>query len=185
MSSLLRYTAALLLMCAPIAARATTIRPMSLRELTRSSSTIAVAQATRVWSQWTPDHRLIYTYTEFSVKQALKGSPSSTIVVQQLGGSVGDVKMTVAGVEHWRSGDETVLFLNPNQSGNGTYLVTGLLQGDFRVSRDRNGRSMVTNPVGSGVESFDTATHQLQEFTPVRMSLTQLQTLVRQYREER
>lgn len=180
MKNLLRIAAVLSLLCA--SAWATTIRPMSLKELTRTSSTVAVAQAVRVWSQWSDDHRLIYTYTEFSVEQALKGDPGSTMVVRQLGGRVGDLEMKVSGVQHWTPGEETVLFLNKSKSGDGTYLVTGLLQGDFRISRRLSGEAMVTNPVGSGVETFDTATHKLAEFTPARMTLSQLQNLVQRYR---
>jgi hypothetical protein len=178
--NLLSIAAIVSLLCA--SAWATTIRPMSLKELTRTSSTVAVAQAVKVWSQWSDDHRLIYTYTEFSIEQSLKGDPGTRLVVRQLGGRVGDLEMKVAGVQHWRPGEETVLFLNKSKSGDGTYLVTGLLQGDFRISRRLSGEAMVTNPVGTGVETFDPTTHRMGEFTPARMTLSQLQTLVQRYR---
>src|SRR6478752_6176987 len=112
---------------------ATTIVPVSVERLARESSHIVEAQASQSWSQWNPQHSLIFTYTRFQVARDLKGQAPTTIVVKQPGGSAEGYTQKVAGVRHWRSGDQAVLFLRPSQEMDGTLEITGLMQGNFLI----------------------------------------------------
>ena len=124
--------------CAALAA-ATSVIPISLQQLTQRASTVVEARAQNSWSQWNPQHTLIFTYTRFAVMKALKGETPQTIVVRQMGGKVGTLRQTVAGVRSWRPGEESMLFLRPSAEGNGVMAIVGLMQGDFRITRTATG----------------------------------------------
>src|SRR6267378_8466305 len=126
---------------------ATTIVPVSVERLTRESSHIVEGQASQSWSQWNSQHSIIFTYTRFQVIRALKGQAPLTIVVKQPGGSAEGYTQKVAGVRHWRTGDQAVLFLRPSQEMDGTLEVTGLMQGNFLVHKNATGETMVSNGV--------------------------------------
>src|SRR5258705_4218168 len=109
----IRHAAAFLFV--GVSLSATTIVPVSVERLTRQSTHIVEAQASQSWSQWNPQHSLIFTYTQFQVARALKGQAPAMIVVKQPGGSAEGYTQKVAGVRHWRTGDQAVLFLRPSQ----------------------------------------------------------------------
>jgi hypothetical protein len=162
---------------------ATTIIPISVERLTDISSDVVVAHANKSWSTWNAQHTMIVTFTEFSVDDHLKGSGSSTITVKQPGGSAGDYTQRVAGVRPWSAGESAVLFLRP--SADGTFVVSGLMQGDFRMRKQTSGSMLVDNGSGSAsgaseqVLSFDSSSKSLAPFSGTRMTLDQLQQRVR------
>ncbi len=132
------------LACAPLVV-ATSMVPVSVETLASHAELIMQGQATRSWSQWNIQHTLIYTFTEFSVAQTLKGNASGKIVVKQLGGSVDGVTQHVSGVRSWQPGEEAVLFLRASEAKDGTHVVVGLVQGDFRLQRLSSGEVRVSN----------------------------------------
>lgn len=165
---------------------ATTIEPMSVECLTDISSDVVVAHAVSSRSQWNAQHTMIVTYTEFAVDKRLKGSSGAVITVKQPGGSAEGYTQRVAGVRPWSAGESAVLFLRPSPSNDGAFVVSGLMQGDFRVRRSvsgsavaDNGVDMSTKEVGSEVESFNPSDRSLAPYRGNRMSLDELQARVR------
>jgi hypothetical protein len=153
-------------------ASATTVVPMSVEALASVSSHVLEGTALQSWSQWNSAHTLIVTYTRFQVLRTLKGQAPSTVIVQQLGGKVGEITQKVAGVRHWNPGEQAVLFLRPNAAGDGSMVVTGLVQGNFLFLRGINGEAVVSNgmpevseyKVGSGqVSTYRGSALRLQE----------------------
>ena len=124
---------------------ATTVIPMSVEKLAAGSTHIVEARAVKSSSQWNADHTLIFTYTEFTVTRTLKGQLPATILVRQLGGTVEGITQKVAGVRHWRPGEEAVLFLQPSSIPDGAMVVTGLMQGNFLMRRTASGVTYVSN----------------------------------------
>jgi hypothetical protein len=155
---------------------ATTIIPVSVERLTTESSHVVEARALSSWSQWNPQHSLIFTFTKFEVSRTLKGQAPSTIVVKQIGGSAEGYTQKVAGVRHWREGDQAVLFLHPSPSGDGTLEVTGLMQGDFRMHAAPSGTT-VSNGV-AGVTSYDQNSQQTAPYQGSGMRLEDLESRV-------
>lgn len=158
-------------------ASATTVIPMSVEELTRASEHVVQARAVEQWSEWAPNHGLILTFTRFQVMNTLKGGVPTTFVVKQLGGQVGDHRSKVAGVRYFRSNEETVLFLHPAMAKDSTYVITGLMQGNFHV--DRSGAKVTVGNGVPAVHAFSTASHSVTEFQGSHMTLDDLQTRVR------
>jgi hypothetical protein len=156
---------------------ATTIVPVSVERLTRESSHIVEGQATESWSQWNPQHSLIFTYTRFQVARALKGQVPVTIVVKQPGGSAEGYTQKVAGVRHWRSGDQAVLFLRPSQERDGSLEVTGLMQGNFLVHKSDTGETMVSNGVPE-VSAYQASSHAVTQYRGSGMRLDELESRI-------
>ncbi len=168
----------LLLVLAASVASATSIIPMTVEQLTRTSEGIVEAQAVQQWSEWTPDHNTILTYTRFRVTSVLKGPVPAEITVKQLGGKVGDSMVKVAGVRYFRPQEETVLFLHPAMANDGTYVITGLMQGNFHVNR-----AGTEATVSNGIKSPNTYTVSagggVNQYQGTRMTLIELEARVR------
>lgn len=165
-----------LLVALAMVSSATTVVPMSIERLTAASEHVLEARAIQTWSQWDASHSMIFTYTRFQVLRALKGSAAQTVVVKQMGGRATGYVMKVAGVRHWRPGDEAVLFLRRSQTGDGTLVVTGLLQGNFRI--ERTGTESTVSNGASGARRFDPESKSVAPFQGKRMTLSELESQV-------
>jgi hypothetical protein len=157
---------------------ATTIVPVSVERLARESSHIVEGQAAESWSQWNPQHSLIFTYTRFQVARALKGQAPVTIVVKQPGGSAEGYTQKVAGVRHWRTGDQAVLFLRPSQEVDGTLEITGLMQGNFLMHKSDAGEIMVSNGV-LDVSAYQASSNAVTQYRGSGMRLDELESRIR------
>lgn len=165
---------------------ATTVFPMSVERLTDISSDVVVGHAVKSWSSWNAQHTLIVTYTQFAVDNRLKGAGGAMVTVKQPGGSDEGYTQHVAGVRPWSRGESAVLFLRRSQSGD-ALVVSGLIQGDFRIRRTASGTLVADNGLEDG--ALAAGREQVQEFNPAdksispylghRMTLDQLQQRVR------
>lgn len=170
------FVMAVLLGCAA-AARATTVIPMSVEELTQAASHIVEAQAVSSRSAWNQQHTLIYTFTTFQVTRALKGAAAKTITIKQLGGSAEGYTQKVAGVHHAQAGEAALLFLRASAAGDGTYAIVGLVQGNFRMFRAGDGRIMVTNGI-SGAQAVERGTGRVAEFAGQPMTVSEAEARI-------
>jgi hypothetical protein len=157
------------------AAHATTIVPMTVEELTQAATTVVEAQAGESWSQWNPQRTVIFTYTRFTVTNALKGAPAAQVVVKQPGGVVDTVGQVVPGVRQFQPGENTLLFLRPSSTP-GSYVVVGLMQGNFRLYRARSGLTAATNGV-PGASALRAG--KIADYRGTTMLLDELETRVR------
>ncbi len=154
----------------PAVALATTVRPMSVEDLTRSAAVVVKAQAGESWSQWNPQHSIIFTYTRYTVLKPLKGGVAGEIIVKQPGGIVGPVGQRVPGVRFAQPGEQAVLFLRPSAAADGSHVIVGLMQGNFLVYRSRTGVIRASNGVpnvsqlqGSSLKVYTGASLSLEE----------------------
>ncbi len=170
----LRVLLAILALC--LGAFSTTVIPMSVERLTRASTDVVRARALASWTAWDASHTRIFTYTRFAVLKRLKGRTASNFVIKQMGGSAGGYTQHVAGVRSFVSGEESLLFLHPSQAGDGTLVIVGLMQGNFRVLRSPAGDT-VSNGV-PGVNTFDPRTHRLGSYGGSSMMLSDVESRV-------
>jgi hypothetical protein len=155
---------------------ATTIEPMSVERLAQESSLIVRGRAGESRVEWDEAGTLMYTYTRVAVAQTWKGAAVESVVVKQPGGSDGRYTQRVSGVRYFRAGEESVLFLKPSAADE-SYVVAGLMQGNFRV-RQANGEAIASNGV-SGVRAFDRASGVSREYRGARMTVAELESRVR------
>jgi hypothetical protein len=166
---------ALALIFASVTLCATTVVPASVERLTAQSTHVALARALDNRALWDASHSRIYTLTRFQPLRQMKGSLPATFTVKRLGGHLDGYNMKVSGVRGWEPGDDAVLFLRPQADGN--FIVTGLMQGDFRVTRSASGTLMVSNGV-RGARQLE-ASGEVNDFQGSRMSLADLEQRVR------
>ncbi len=167
---------AVMLGCA--AARATTVIPVSVEQMTRTASDVIEARALSSRSAWNPQHTLIYTYTSFLVTRTMKGQAAHTITVKQLGGSAEGYTQKVAGVHHPQAGEQALLFLRPSVAGDGTYVIVGLIQGYFRIYHAAGGDTMVSNGIGR-VQALERGSGRTEEFTGSPMTVNEAEARIR------
>ncbi len=179
----LRLAAALLcLLLAGGPLTATTIIPMSVERLTRASSDVVLGEAADSWTEWNPEHTLIFTVTRVRVQRALKGDAGDTIFVKQMGGASGAYQQKVAGVRYWQEGEQSVIFVHKAQNDDNRYVITGLMQGNFTV-KTAGADPEVSNGV-EGVEAVDAQTKTVKTFRGATMRLSQLEARVKKVASE-
>jgi hypothetical protein len=164
-----------LIACVSVAG-ATTIIPMSVEELTRAASHVVEAHALRSWTSWNAQHTLIYTYTTFQVSRTLKGQAADTLTVKQVGGTADGYTQKVSGVRQFQEGEDALLFLRSSVAGDGTLVVVGLMQGNFRMARSDSGETLVSNGI-SGAHQYDHG--RVETFTGTSMRLEAVEARVR------
>ncbi len=131
---------------------ATQIVLVSSREMAENSALVLAGRVSGQESYWNEDHTKIFTRTTILVDETYKGGHSPRIELIQLGGIVGNIKVTVEGAILWRDGDEVLLFLEP-YGDTPSFQVAGLSQGRFLIERDPDtGERFVRRPAIDGVE---------------------------------
>jgi len=110
---------------------------MSLEELSQSSDRILVGRALEANARWTTlgGRRRIVTETRVRIEDVLaKEAPSeSEILVQTLGGTVGEISALVHGEAMLSLDEPAVLFLVQQEEG---HRVRGMAQGHYPVRPD-------------------------------------------------
>lgn len=118
----------LLLVCA---AGATSVIQLSFEELVDRSEAIVSGQVTRSWAAWDAEHKFIWTHYEVAVSAVHKGTPGTTVVVSEAGGTLDGRVMTIAGTVTYRAGENVLVFLT--RVPNGYLRTTGWGQGKYTV----------------------------------------------------
>ena len=140
-------------------AHATTLVATDVPTLSRTSDAIVHATVKKVSSRWTGDHLRIVTDVELDVTDTLKGAPVKSVKVVQPGGVVGDIGQRVDGLATFEPGEEVVVFLASRPGG--TYLVSGMAQGKFKVERSSDGKAAFAVPTSVGeAQVLDPVTRQ-------------------------
>lgn len=174
MRRILHRFSVLTLLLAVAAAQATTLRRMSLDELTADSGVVARVRCVASESRW--EGGRIWTFTTFEVVETLKGSAPSTIRVRLIGGRAGSLTSRVEGVPRFSAGEEAYVFLAP--ASHGDWTVTGWALGTFRLTRDkRTGSETVTHDT-AGVTLFHPATRRFERGGVRQMSLGEFRSRV-------
>lgn len=157
-------------------AGATTLLALDIPALTKSSAVIARGTVQSVESRWTKDGGRIMTDAVLQVTEVWKGAPDKRITVMQPGGVVGDIGQRVEGTARFSVGEDVVVFLEPR--GN-RFLVTGMVQGKFKVEISSDGKSHFARQEGEGGASMvDPTTHLPVEPELLVMPLDRLRAQV-------
>lgn len=171
--SLLLAFAALWVTSTP--ARASLTRAMDLAELTATAEQVVVADVTKVDSQWDPGKRTIVTTIEIAVQESWKGAPpgDGKMVLRQLGGTVGDIEMTVVGMPRFAVGEHALLFLQ-------RAAIVGMGQGKRPLRWDGSSKRWLVDPGDApGAVHIDPQGKLRAQARPAPESLDSLRTRVR------
>jgi hypothetical protein len=130
---------------------ATQLVLMTPRQMGEQAQLVVAGKVSGTESFWNEKRTKIFTRIDVAVDASYKGAAPAVVSLLQLGGTVDGVRTTVDGAVQWRGGEEVLLFLEPYTKG--TYQVTGLSQGKFRIERDETtGAALVSRPALTGVK---------------------------------
>ena len=117
----------------------------SVKELTVSAEEIIKGKVKEINSQWDDKKTLIYSQITIEVKEIIKGeSEREEIVIKQLGGSIDNIRLKIAGMPLFKEEEEVILFLNKHKKQLKKFYVTGLCQGKFAVKNEKVERNNLT-----------------------------------------
>lgn len=152
---------AMLALAAP--ATATTAVLLPREQLVKKSELVVQATVGRSVSEWNAEETHIITRTTLKVSGYLKGRGDRELVLEQLGGTVGDKTMVVSGDAHLRQHQDVVLFL---KRGEGDVVhLTALSQAAYSVKDGRVQRDMTGISLFRAVQGKLTPVHRLEEPT--------------------
>lgn len=122
---------------------ATTVIPPSFDQLVERADLIFTGQAISQRSEWRnrDGQKSIVTLVAFQVRAMHKGRADSTVTLQFLGGTVGDVTLNVSDMPSFKNGERVVLFVQKN-GANASPLI-GFYHGKFSLRSDAAGRETV------------------------------------------
>lgn len=122
---------------------ATTVIPPQFSELVNESDYIVRASVKSVTSEWrvSKGQRQIFTKVELEVLEVINGTPPQPLVLQMLGGRVGDEEMIIGGAPRFQVGQEDILFIRGN--GRQFYPLTAAMHGRYPIQHDKGGRVYV------------------------------------------
>jgi hypothetical protein len=120
---------------ASISAQATTLVHLSLEQLSQASSEIVRGRVIGQEARWNSSHTRILTFTTIEIERTLKGTPRHLMVIEQPGGSMGNIRVRVAGTVSFRAGSSYFLFLEPTDANASGHRLVGMAQGAYRIYR--------------------------------------------------
>jgi hypothetical protein len=135
---------------------ATTLKRMSLPDLSRAAHTIVRARCVANSTRW--DTGEIWTFTTFDVEEIWKGSAPAQITVRLLGGKSGNLTSTVSGVPRFAPGEELVLFLERTPAQD--FSIVSWMQGTFRIARNRTTDEEIVTQDTATFAVFDPASQR-------------------------
>lgn len=162
-------------------ALATTVVPPSFDELVERADTVFEGRVTAIRSKWVGqgDARRIKTEYTFAVDEVLKGSAAATYTLEVLGGTVGDVTLTVGGSPDFAVGDRVLLFVTRNRTQ--FVPLVGVMHGHYKFEQDpvtkrdrvvrHDGSALqdeadVARPMGAGMKRLRVPAASSQTITP-------------------
>ncbi|MFY9731704.1 MAG: hypothetical protein WB723_19460 [Candidatus Acidiferrales bacterium] len=155
-------------------ARATTLKRMSVADLSRAAYTVVRAHCITNSTRW--DAGEIWTFTTFDVEEIWKGSAPAQITVRLLGGNAGNFTSTVSGVPRFSQGEELILFLERTPAQD--FSIVSWMQGTFRIGRSHTtGEEIVTQDTAA-FPVFDPASHNFETEGIRKMPLNAFRSLV-------
>lgn len=171
----LRNVIGITLMAAILAAPAfaTTVARLDMEQLVQRADVIVQGHVQSVYSQWDEARRLVFTYISIRVDEPLKGERRQLVLIRQVGGTVGTIQMSIAGVPQFKSGEMAIIFLK--RQGDSTFQVVGMNQGLYEIIDD----FAVSNVFG--VDLIDSKTGEITNpLIGGRAPLEQLKTQIRE-----
>jgi hypothetical protein len=111
---------------------ATSVRPLSLQQLSAGAEDIVYASVDKVESVW--NAQKIETIVTLAPLETWKGTPSPRVQVRVPGGTVGNITMKCSEAPTFRQNDKVVCFL---RSRNGAKEVYGWFRGQYTVVNEQ------------------------------------------------
>lgn len=135
---------------------ATTFVNRPLKEVLGEANLIVRGVAGDSYASWDPSGRkAIFTYTDLSVLEVIKGELSENrILIRQPGGVKDNVEMQVPGSAKFQRGEEVVVLLGERNPDDDSYEVPGLVTGKYLVVKNAKNETVLLSSLTGG-EMYD------------------------------
>lgn len=151
-------------------------------QVARESTYVVRGSVTNVYSAWDDAHETIFSYATIRVKNYIGETKGpDTLMVREVGGTVGDYTQQAIGFPELREGEEVVLMLTKWDDSD-DLRINAYNQGKFLVRAYNGVESVVEDPVKQGDERLGSHGPRMQA-EPLAMS--EFVLMVRAAREGR
>jgi hypothetical protein len=176
-----RFVLYLFLFClSSLPVKATTAVMLTDAELITHSRLIVSGTVVSLSSAWDDAGTMVWTYVEVLTDRLLKGRlTEETIVLKQLGGTVGDAGLRVSGQPEFRAGERVLLYLNSGADGS-LHPAHGFM-GKFSIKVDATGIEFVERAIGGNDLAFlgSTAVGEVTNRSPLDGYLAKIRRTLR------
>ena len=138
-------------------AQASSVVPPEFTELVNESDYIvrAVVKSVTAEERTMPSgSRMIFSKIELEVTQVIAGQPPARLVLQVLGGQIGDRELSIAGAPKFAAGEESIFFVQGN--GRQIYPLVRMMHGLYHIRKEAaNGREYLSRSNGEPLRHVD------------------------------
>ncbi|SDS52050.1 hypothetical protein [Opitutus sp. GAS368] len=149
---------------------ATTVEAPDIDSLITQSDYIVravVTSATPEWHQTTDGRRYISTRVELEIRDVIKGAPPSPLVLDLIGGRIGQDELVLEGMPQFHAGDEQVLFVHGEQRK--MFPLVALMHGVYPVMHEaKSGQDYVMRSNGRLLYSLQDVAQPMEPAMTVR-----------------
>jgi hypothetical protein len=120
-----------------------TVEKISLEELSQEADLIIYGRVISSESEWenqSPGN--INTYSEISIFEKIKGEAENSIIIKQMGGTIGEFSDIVSGTPILKPEEEFVFFL---VNHNNEWLIHSIALGAYRIFQNERGTNLIYN----------------------------------------
>ena len=127
---------AVALLALPLRTLATSVVAPDFNTLVDQADYVVRAVVKSVNSEWREHdgQKFIASKIELEVKEVIKGTPPAPLVLDVVGGKIGDEELVIEGAPKFLVGDEDILFVQGN--GRQVYPLVAMMHGRYPIFRD-------------------------------------------------
>jgi hypothetical protein len=120
----------------PLRGLATTVVAPDFDSLVAQADYVVRGVVTAINAEWRNDAhgKHIISKVNFEVREVIKGTPPSPLVLEMLGGRIGKYQMVVQGTPNFIVGEESVLFVHGN--GRQFFPLVAIMYGMYPITLD-------------------------------------------------
>lgn len=153
----------------PLRVMATSVIAPDFDTLVNEADYVVRAVVKSVNSEWKENqgHKYIGTSVELEIRDVVRGAPPKTVILQMVGGTVGNRTLTVEGAPRFLVGDEAIFFVQGN--GRQMYPLVAIMHGLYPVYRDdKSGLEYVVRSNGMPLYSEQDVALPMTELSAVK-----------------
>jgi len=143
----------------------TTVTPPEFTQLVNEADYVvrAVVKSVNVAAKAKPGRRTLpYTLVELEVKQVIVGTPPTPLVLEILGGKIGDQELAISGAPQFAVGEESIFFVQGNQTQ--IFPLARMMHGLYPILKDQaTGREYVARSNGEPMANVNQVSEPMHE----------------------
>lgn len=154
----------------PLRLVATTVEAPEFRDLVDLADYVVrgtVVSVNSEWRQAADGRNYIASQVELAVSDVIKGAPPQKVVLEMVGGRVGDDELVIEGAPKFQIGEEDIFFVRGN--GRQFYPLVAIMHGLYPILHDfKSGQDHVLKSNGMPLYSEQDVSLPMTRLSPVK-----------------